>query len=362
MAKTTTVPKHPGVYSYETETKGKLYACSTTLNGKQVWKQGFRTIRDAEEWRRELHERGVSPARMTMKEYLESKWLPSLDHPPTTMRMYRQDVGRIVKYLGSLKLAKLEPLDIEQFKEGMRREGLAPRTCSHAYSRLNQALNQARRWRLIRHNPCEDVDRPRIPQYIPPLVELPTPEMLKHLTRLFEVSEQHGLGLLVYFATLTGMRAREVFGLEWSHIDFATGWLNIPRLNTKTDKGARPVLLDAALMRRLQEHRLAQLQQYQLSPRHVFLNHNGKPWEQSSVWKHWRLIREEAGVPDLHFHDLRHVQGTLLARVGVHPSVAQQRLGHADISTTLGIYTHVNQEGQVAAVEGLVKLFEVKSD
>src|SRR5205085_2192754 len=42
------------------------------------------------------------------------------------------------------------------------------------------------------------------------------------------------------------------------------------------------------------------------------------------------------------FHSLRHTTATLLARAKVHPSVAQKILRHADVETTLAIYTHVD--------------------
>ncbi len=42
------------------------------------------------------------------------------------------------------------------------------------------------------------------------------------------------------------------------------------------------------------------------------------------------------------FHSLRHTTATLLAQAKVHPSIAQRILRHADVETTLGIYTHVS--------------------
>jgi len=54
------------------------------------------------------------------------------------------------------------------------------------------------------------------------------------------------------------------------------------------------------------------------------------------------------------FHSLRHTTATLLARAKVHPSVAQKILRHADIETTLAIYTHVESiEDMRAAVAKL---------
>jgi integrase len=44
----------------------------------------------------------------------------------------------------------------------------------------------------------------------------------------------------------------------------------------------------------------------------------------------------------LPFHSLRHTCATLLAKARVHPKVAQQILRHADVETTLAIYTHVD--------------------
>jgi site-specific recombinase XerD len=43
------------------------------------------------------------------------------------------------------------------------------------------------------------------------------------------------------------------------------------------------------------------------------------------------------------FHDLRHSHATHLLVAGVHPKVAQERLGHSTITTTLDLYSHVTE-------------------
>jgi integrase len=49
-----------------------------------------------------------------------------------------------------------------------------------------------------------------------------------------------------------------------------------------------------------------------------------------------------AGLPfTFRFHDLRHTCATLLLRQGVNPKFVQELLGHADISLTLNVYSHV---------------------
>ena len=43
----------------------------------------------------------------------------------------------------------------------------------------------------------------------------------------------------------------------------------------------------------------------------------------------------------IRFHDLRHTHATIALAAGVHPKVVQERLGHAYISMTLNLYSHV---------------------
>jgi len=47
-------------------------------------------------------------------------------------------------------------------------------------------------------------------------------------------------------------------------------------------------------------------------------------------------------VPRLTLQGLRHTWATLALERGIHPRVVQERLGHATIAITLGIYSHVS--------------------
>jgi integrase len=53
------------------------------------------------------------------------------------------------------------------------------------------------------------------------------------------------------------------------------------------------------------------------------------------------------------FHSLRHSFITGLARAGVHPKKAQKLARHANISLTMQTYTHVEEDGELAAAVGL---------
>ena len=56
-------------------------------------------------------------------------------------------------------------------------------------------------------------------------------------------------------------------------------------------------------------------------------------------------------VPRIRLHDLRHTSATLALKAGVHPKVVSERLGHATVSITLDLYSHVLDGLQAEAAE-----------
>ena len=58
---------------------------------------------------------------------------------------------------------------------------------------------------------------------------------------------------------------------------------------------------------------------------------------------HKRLLKD-AGIEHVRFHNLRHTAATMMLEMGINPRIVQEELGHADIETTLGTYSHVIQD------------------
>src|SRR5687768_9971753 len=50
-----------------------------------------------------------------------------------------------------------------------------------------------------------------------------------------------------------------------------------------------------------------------------------------------------AGLPATRLHDLRHTWATLALSAGEHLKIVQERLGHANVSITLDVYSHVSE-------------------
>ena len=72
----------------------------------------------------------------------------------------------------------------------------------------------------------------------------------------------------------------------------------------------------------------------------------------------FRSLLEDAGLPQIRFHDLRHSAATIMLSMGVHPKVVQELLGHSSISMTLDTYSHMLPSMQQEAMDKLNDLFD----
>lgn len=74
----------------------------------------------------------------------------------------------------------------------------------------------------------------------------------------------------------------------------------------------------------------------------------------------WSRFIKRTDFKHIRFHDLRHTAATILINQGVHAKVISERLGHADIKTTMNVYGHYVREADESAANKLNTLFFLK--
>lgn len=93
----------------------------------------------------------------------------------------------------------------------------------------------------------------------------------------------------------------------------------------------------------------------------VFTGAKGGPLREA-VWQHeWVAVREQVGLPDLHFHDLRHVAATLAAETGAGVKEIMYRIGHSSPQAALR-YQHASVRRDFAIADGISKLVQRQRD
>lgn len=88
----------------------------------------------------------------------------------------------------------------------------------------------------------------------------------------------------------------------------------------------------------------------------MFTTRSGRPVEPRNLDRSFRRLCDDGEIRAIAVHHLRHTTASLLKKLRVPPRDAQMILGHAHISTTVQIYTHVDEEARDDALTGLDKL------
>ncbi|MFF6841565.1 tyrosine recombinase XerC [Streptomyces tanashiensis] len=83
----------------------------------------------------------------------------------------------------------------------------------------------------------------------------------------------------------------------------------------------------------------------------VFCRPDGRPLGPHLVLDRLHRLSEEAGVPRVTVHDLRHLAATLTITVGVPLTVVSKTLRHSILSTTANLYSHLTQQAAHQAVD-----------
>ncbi|MEW9500488.1 tyrosine-type recombinase/integrase [Jeotgalibacillus marinus] len=173
----------------------------------------------------------TKPSEMSVHDFLMfwQKEYVQLKLKPNTQYNYESIIRiHILPHLGKYKLKSLSPHVMQQFVNLKVREGWARKTIEIMIGVLNKSLKQAvYPYKYINENPM---------QYVELLIETsrkPTREDLKIQSRenfkiLSEnVREGHPFYLPYMIGLNAALRVGETCGLEWKHIDFEDGVINV---------------------------------------------------------------------------------------------------------------------------------------
>jgi integrase len=334
---------------------------------RQVATGGYRSKGEAqaaltEALARLQHTGFVEPSKQTLAQYATS-WLESRRGQirASTLASYERNLrAHVLPTLGNRELRAITPLMLDalyaDLQVGRTRSPIGARTTRYVHMILRRCLSDAVRKGMLTRNPADMADPPRPGQ--PGVMATWSPEQLR--TFLASVRNDRLYAAYLLLAT-TGARRGEVLGLRWDAIDLDASRVSIERTLTtvasriewskpKTAKGRRQLALDPATVAALRDHRRRQLEErmawgsaYQ-DQGLVFAREDGSPLHPELFLRAFRQRTKAASVPRIRLHDIRHTYATEALRLGIHPKVVQERLGHSTIAITLDLYSHAIPE------------------
>ena len=311
----------------------------------------------------------VAGQSMTLAQLIE-RWLDDIapQRTPRTIHEYRRLATHdILPALGTKRVDRLTARDIDNYYRSLLERGLSSASVRRNHALLHASLARAVKWEVIGTNP---VDRATPPATRRAHTTAPAVDDVVELMDAAQTRGDSVLATAIALAAVTGMRRGELCALKWSDVDLGLGVLRVSRSltvtpgqlhlgDTKThqarDLALDPEAVDLLVERRLDQEKYARIVGVDLVPDPYLLSRDAKgvqPCLPDGLGKaYWRLTRE-SGIKT-RFHDLRHFSATQLIGAGIDVRTVAGRLGHADASTTLRVYSHVLADRDRAAAEHL---------
>lgn len=243
---------------------------------------------------------------------------------------------------------------------------LSNKTILEHHRLIHTILSQAEKEMLVQYNAAAKATPPKVAKkevnYFQP----------EDIVRIREALDKEPLKWKVatHLLLITGCRRGEVMGLRWDRVDFANSKIKIDTNllysakrgiyedTTKTDT-VRFIKLPPETMELLRQYRLWYLElKLKNGDRwhdtgFLFVKDNGEPMIPDGITAWLSKFSKRHDLPHINPHAFRHTMASILISSGKDVVAVSKRLGHAKVSTTTDIYSHIIMEADEQASECL---------
>jgi len=253
---------------------------------------------------------------------------------------------------------------------------LSTDTIEIVHRTLKNIFSRAVEWKIIKDNPVTGVKKPVVKhKEIVPYDENEVKELLLALQK-----EPIHWRVMVTLALTSGLRRSELLALEWHHLNWQTGVLDVVQSVSKSKAGIahvkepktkhskRKVALPPSMLEEMKEYYSYKMEErdkmgdrWQGGERDfMFCHPDGKAFHQERPYLWFRYFVYKNGFRYNSFQVLRHTSASLMINQGVHAKIISERLGHGTINTTMNIYGHALRSTDQSAANKLESIFQIE--
>ena len=250
----------------------------------------------------------------------------------TNERILRKDI------LPAFGDTTVDAITVEQVKDWFASMSERPGIANRSMPVLSVMMRMAERggYRTHNTNPCKNTRR----YVMKPMERFLTAEEMARLNAVLTRDEFWcpNVVAIVRLLMLTGCRVGEILSLEWS-------WIKGKRIYLPDAKcGPRTVWLSSAARAVIDA-----IPRYSEDCPYLFPSRPPtRPID--NIGFQWNRIRNEAGLPGVRLHDLRHTWASVAAMNGVDMVTIAKLLGHALVETTER-YVHLSDQSVTEAAD-----------
>lgn len=313
---------------------------------------------EVKDWLKEMNDKiFTAKTDMTLINYI-NKYLEEEKKGSVKTTTYEQYISRVSTYLKPYPIADMKMRDIAQenakyYCKKLVDEATIP-IHNYMLSFLKSVFKKLHEDGEIALNPFARITAIKYKRKFREPLTLKEQETILNSLDLSDKRE-----LAIYIALNSGCRLGEVMGLKWEDIS-DDGIIRIDKQYARVEKGRfEETSLKTTNSKRenpIPHKAFERIEKYR-GTGYIFSDDGEKPFDRKKVQRRFNKICKEHGIKST-FHSTRHTYITRLYEAGIDAKTAQILAGHADIETTLNIYTHVSADQKRKSVEALEDLME----
>ena len=344
----------------------------------EVIKKGKAFLKDIE-----LIRAGKKSTKNLLGDYMR-EWLENTIKPTVRQKTYERYDSLLRCYvlpnIGDIALTDLTRITLQKFLYDLQATGsstggkLSASTVNATRRLIKTALDVAVADGLMRMNVMDLAKALHVTKR--PIAIFTVDEYRKLLETAKNYNSRAYLVIRIAFAT--GFRIGEIFGLEYSAIDFSQNLISVKQtvISTRHGKRLQPMAKNSTSLRTIkveqtlidelkvfkekhQKRRKIYRNKYEQKHDFVIENEDGTFCDPSyftdRIFKQ-KLLRQAGILQNYRMHDCRHTHASWLISKGVNIKAVSERLGHKSIRTTLDIYSHITKSMQDEAVNALEEI------
>ena len=249
----------------------------------------------------------------------------------------------IQPYFGEMKIFKITKHDIISWQNILNEKKYSFKFKSKLRTYLKAFLQHAVYYYDLPANPVNQVETFKKTESKKEMIVWALEDFSKFIST-FDNEKEFIYKVLFSFLYLTGCRKGEAFALTWNDIDFNNRQVSITKNLTRKVNGIPYMIVST----KTGENRILGLPDnlmfllYKLKKDNAnFVFGGERPLAENTVTRVFYRHIEQANVPKIHIHGLRHSHASLLISNGESIVMVAKRLGHASVEQTLNTYAHL---------------------
>jgi len=285
---------------------------------------------------------------------LFDEWFGSIKYTVKTSTFYNYKMKaekHIIPEFGKYKYTALEPSMINSFVSRKISSGLSPGYVCDIIAVFNAMSRHVSKIYGLKNIIAETT----VPRVKSKELALLSDEQQKVLCKNL-MNKVTGTSLCILLSLFTGLRIGEVCCLTWSDINFINNTITINKTvqrvynpdtssthlsidEPKSKSSKRIIPIPSFLLEILKNH--------QSDENDYILSGDTRTTEPRTLQRRFKTILKNSGLPDIHYHSLRHMFATNCLQLGFDIKTLSEILGHSSVEITLKLYVHSSLERKI---------------